>query len=806
MKKKLTLSLSFFALLPWVSHGMVANPNTVFEKQPSGKTIELKFNGNEELSWHEDVNGYPVVRLGEQYVYQTNVNPLFQRRSSLVVGEVDPEAHGVKKITPAQRLPYLQPSEFHENHAHVTDARASVSAVTTTGTLKNLVVLIRFQNHQSRSLPSQSDYNTFFNTTGGDPVLAPTGSVKDIYLENSYGQLTINSTVSDWITVSGTEQSYANGNSGLSSAIWPAITEALDQLDTTVDFTQFDADSDGVIDAITVIHSGYGAEWGGTDSSGTYYTNRIWSHKWAIQPSWNSADGVSVGNYNINPGLWATSGSNIGRVGVVTHELGHFLGLPDFYDTDGTSSGIGSWGLMANSWGFLGDQLNPPHMSAWSKIELGWVTPQTLTSNGTYTANQVEFNQEIFRIDEGFPANEYLLIENRQPVGIESSMPQGGLAIWHIDETKSNNRDEGYPGHANWPYNHYKIALLQADGLYELEKKIGRGNGGDVYHAGGVDAIDGTTLPSTDSYQFGNTAPSNVSITNISTSSSSMTFDYMNGTVALCNGQAVTVDLGEGQQPTNGPDVILGTPGDDVINGMAGDDAICGGDGNDFINGGGGADSILGEGGDDLLLGTGGNDYINGGDGNDYIYGGTGDDYLNGESGDDFLSGQGGNDYLIGDTGVDDLRGGPGNDTLDTGSGATVGTGKYAAGGGGSDQIFGSSDDDDLRGSAGIDYIVGGGGNDIIKAGNGADYIVGGPGDDILYGEGARDEVFGSDGNDTLFGGVGKDNLYGDAGNDTLSGQGDEDNLVGGEGLDNCTGGSAIDTYQTCETIVGGPN
>ena len=119
------------------------------------------------------------------------------------------------------------------------------------------------------------------------------------------------------------------------------------------------------------------------------------------------------------------------------------------------------------------------------------------------------------------PSTEYLLIENRQPAGSEINMPRGGLAIWHIDEFKENNNDEGYPGHSTtipdpdpdlpptvipWPENdsHYMVALIQADNNYDLENNINSGDSGDLYrNPPDPNYINSTTEPDTDAYQFG---------------------------------------------------------------------------------------------------------------------------------------------------------------------------------------------------------------------------------------------------------------------------------------------------------------
>lgn len=499
-----------------------ANPNPILERQPDGTMIEIRVKGDEHFNWNEDKDGYTILRHNGWYKYATKESNGRLKASPHVVGQANPKALGLQKR--------LKPSKAVQAQSSKKIASANADApqrVTPVGAVNNLVVMIRFADHAGRNLPSVAQVDTLFNAIGGDPVIAPTGSIRDLYLENSYGQFQLNSSVYAWITLSETEAYYANGQSG-DQTLWEGLREALTQLDQTVDFSNFDSDGDGNIDAIAFLHSGYGAEWGGTDVDGAGQNDRIWSHRWAMQSSaWTSAEGVTVNDYHISPALWSTSGSEIGRIGVIAHETGHFFGLPDLYDTDGGGAGIGSFGLMANSWDFEGTQYCPPHFSPWSKTQLGWYTPQVINTAGEYTLREAEHHPDVYKITQGFPNGEYLLVENRQNSGFDCTMPQGGLAIWHIDEQTGHNT-EGYPGQRNWPQNgnHYQVALLQADGGYELEQGIDRGDADDLFHGQGNDAIaEGPGgHPNTDTYQNGLINQTGNTISNISNSAASMTF------------------------------------------------------------------------------------------------------------------------------------------------------------------------------------------------------------------------------------------------------------------------------------------
>ncbi len=400
--------------------------------------------------------------------------------------------------------------------------RAGISGSPTVP-IRVLAILVKFSD-QSNSVPAVYFDSMIFSLMGS--------TVHNYFSEISYNQIdliTIDLPSSvGWRLAPQKYSYYVFGQNGLGS--YPHNTQKLvedlvDQVDSLVDFSVYDNDGNGFVDVLMTIHSGPGAEFSGSN-------NDIWSHKWAITP--RLKDGVFISSFTVQPELWQIPGDM--TIGIYVHELCHGFGLPDLYDADQSSFGIGNWCVMSyggwNGPGNLG--AFPSHPSAWTRIKMGFASPvNVINAVESLLVEDIKTGGTIYRLWScGQSWQEYFLLENRQKSGYDAYLPSSGLLIWHVDDSKLGNFQEWYPGLQ--PNNHYKVALEQADGAFNMEY---HGNQGDIFDPfpgfGNNTFFNHLSSPNSNSYTKG---PTYVGVTSIDTIGGSIRVNLTSGLYGCCCG------------------------------------------------------------------------------------------------------------------------------------------------------------------------------------------------------------------------------------------------------------------------------
>ncbi|MEE9442417.1 MAG: M6 family metalloprotease domain-containing protein [candidate division Zixibacteria bacterium] len=329
----------------------------------------------------------------------------------------------------------------------------------------------------------------------------PTGSMKEFYYENSYGNYVIEGDVFGWYSAPYGHDLFTDPFNAPT-----LVAMAVNAADNDVDFSKYDNDNDGYVDGVIVVHAGTGAEESGDPTD-------IHSHSFNIGQS-ILVDGVRVYRYTIQPEESYITSSII-QIGVFCHEWGHILGLPDLYDTDADAEneGVGRWSIMGSG-NYNNQSKSPAHLCAWSKYQLGWLEPIRVTVNElNVDIPAIEFNPVAYLLSRnGGGSSEYFLIENRQKLGFDIGLMGDGIIIYHVDESRTNNRNDWHP----------LIFIEQADGKYDLQYGRNRGDANDPWPY--LDKYDfhDKTEPSSKYYSG---ISSQVALWNISESDSVMSAD-----------------------------------------------------------------------------------------------------------------------------------------------------------------------------------------------------------------------------------------------------------------------------------------
>ena len=395
-----------------------------------------------------------------------------------------------------------------------------------------LVILVEF-NDQGAAGSTEADWE--------DALFGTSGSVQDYYDEVSYGQLlmspaletfgTPDNGIIGWLAL-GYDHPNTGSNTGIANQ--NLTKNALIAADPYIDFASYDTNSSGAVEvselSVVVIAAGYERSYSSS------YTPNVWGHRWSLSfpVAAPLLDGVLVsagpsGGGYMQYGEWhqsTASNGHMATIGIMAHEMGHDLGLPDLYDVDGGSEGIGKWGLMGSgSWGSAGgwSGSSPSHMCAWSKEFLGYLTPTVVISGTGLSLPDVATNPTVFRVNTVDP-DEYFLIENRQPVGFDQGLPigAGGLLICHIDNLVGSL----ILNNVNTNETHKRVDVEEAEdgavGYSEMDDEYNRGDQQDLFYNGNVTQFDDATTP--DAMLYGGFY-SGIGITNVSAPGNPMTLD-----------------------------------------------------------------------------------------------------------------------------------------------------------------------------------------------------------------------------------------------------------------------------------------
>ncbi len=290
-------------------------------------------------------------------------------------------------------------------------------------------------------------------------------SVAEYYSSVSYGRFQICGEVTEWVDLPRSTSDYSGGRFGQSYGSWPdnlgrLVHDAVLAGDESgVDFSLYDNSGDGHVDGLVVVHSG-------ADAAGDRDRMKIWSRADYLSMYGGDPlelDGVKVDRFSLCPEYF-----HVGERDTIfpyAHEMGHLLGLPDLYDTDKGSLGIGAYGLMSH----------PPLVhghgaclapTAYSRMALGWIEPRRITENQPLRLGPIASSPEAAVIGTPFPG-QYFILSCHQPIKEDAFIFGDGMLVWRVNENAvyGNRLECRKGGCEGGPL----LSLIQADGNNDLE-------------------------------------------------------------------------------------------------------------------------------------------------------------------------------------------------------------------------------------------------------------------------------------------------------------------------------------------------
>ena len=402
-------------------------------RQTDGSVITVILRGDEHINWYTTLDGVLLVQGADNNYY---IGKVEKNGNLIATKQLAHEAHTrsqaelnlIAKQDKEKFFAYVNKIAEESENAYdnspltrgpiVDSGYKGVPYFPHTGSPKALVILAEFQD---TTFTIQDTKKVFTNYLMNEDHFSDKRynqdqnykGVRGYFKDCSYGKFTPTFNVVGPVKLPKEQTYYGAGSDNIKAL----IEDACSAVDGMINFADYDANNDGIVDLVYVIYAGHSANIGGNK------TTDIWPKSGTVTIS-KKLDGKNIRRYGVSNELAGLENKTkdketINGIGLFCHEFSHTLGLPDIYAyrtsaENQDDQGMEFWDLMDGGTGVRGGRV-PASYLAWEREVMGWMKIDELKENCEINnLKSIDNGGKAYKIVNPKNSNEYIVLQSIQ--------------------------------------------------------------------------------------------------------------------------------------------------------------------------------------------------------------------------------------------------------------------------------------------------------------------------------------------------------------------------------------------------------